>query len=97
MQQSMNTQFQQMQMGFENHFEAYGQQMLNHFESMQHGFQQQLDARFTSFGQHIHDTMYQPMMNRLEHVNTSLHADIDALNDRFDDLTTTDEYQELAH
>jgi len=26
------------------------------------------------------DTMYQPMMNRLEHVNTSLHADIDALN-----------------
>jgi len=86
-----------MQMGFENHFEAYGQQMLNHFESMQHGFQQQLDARFTSFGQHIHDTMYQPMMNRLEHVNTSLHADIDALNDRFDDLTTTDEYHELAH
>jgi len=97
MQQSMNTQFQQMQMGFENHFEAYGQQMLNHFESMQHGFQQQLDARFTSFGQHIHDTMYQPMMNRLQHVNTSLHADIDALNDRFDDLTTTDEYHELAH
>jgi hypothetical protein len=38
-QQSMNTQFQQMQSGFNSHSEAYGQQMNDTFQTMQHGFQ----------------------------------------------------------
>jgi hypothetical protein len=33
-QQSMNTQFQQMQSGFNSHFEAYGQQMNDTFQTM---------------------------------------------------------------
>jgi hypothetical protein len=39
-QQSMNSQFQQMQSGFNSHFEAYGQQMNDTFHTMQQGFQQ---------------------------------------------------------
>jgi hypothetical protein len=38
-QQSMNSQFQQMQSGFNSHFEAYGQQIKETFQTMQQGFQ----------------------------------------------------------
>jgi hypothetical protein len=38
-QQSINTQFQQLQSGFNSHFEAYVQQMNDTFQNMQHGFQ----------------------------------------------------------
>jgi predicted SpoU family rRNA methylase len=34
-QQSMNSQFQQMQYGFNSHFEAYGHQMNDTFQTMQ--------------------------------------------------------------
>jgi hypothetical protein len=37
-QQSMNTQFQQMQSGFNYHFEAYGQHMNDTFQTMQQDF-----------------------------------------------------------
>lgn len=97
MQQSMDTQFQQMQTSFNSHFEAYGQQMHNNFQTMQHSFQQQIDSSLQSFGNHLHTTMYQPIMTRLENVDTNLQSDISALNDRFQDLATSEQYEQLVH
>jgi hypothetical protein len=55
-QQSMNSQFQQMQSRFNSHFEAYGQQMNDTFQIMQQNFQQQIDTNLDNFG-HPHDAM----------------------------------------
>jgi hypothetical protein len=71
-QQSMNTQFQQMQSRFNSHFEAYGQQMNDTFHTMQHGFQQQIDSSLNTFGHLVYNTMHEPIMTRLDDMQTSL-------------------------
>lgn len=81
--------FQNMQQGFQGQFQAFGQQM-------QVTFQGQLDARFQAFGQQLRTDFYDPMMTRLQNVQEGLHTDIEALNDRFSDLTTSEEHQQLV-
>jgi hypothetical protein len=88
-QQSMNTQFQQMQSGFNSHFEAYGQQMNDTFQTMQQGFQQQIDTSLNTFGHHVYNTMHEPMMTRLDDMQTNLQNDLSALNDKFSQLSTS--------
>ena len=95
MQQSLSSQIQQVQTGFADHFEAYGQQINNTFQSMQHGFQHELDNRFNSFGHAMYMNMHQPMMNSLQGIQQSLHTDIEALNAKFDGLTTSEQHQQL--
>ena len=73
------------------------QQMHQNFQHMQQNVQQQIDSSLQAFGQQIHSTMYQPLMNRLENVSTSLHSDIEALDARFQDLTTSEQYGQLVH
>jgi hypothetical protein len=65
-QQSMNSQFQQMQSKFNSHFEAYAQQMNDTFQTMQQGFQQQIDTSLNNFGHHVYNTMHDPMMQKVE-------------------------------
>jgi len=97
MQQSIDTQFQQIQTRFDSHFEAYGQQMNTNLQNMQQGFEQQLETRFRAFEQNFHNNMYVPMMDRLQNVSNSINADISALNERFDGLTTFDDHERLAN
>jgi hypothetical protein len=91
-QQSMNSQFQQMQSGFNSHFKAYEQQMNNTFQTMQQGFQQQSDASLDSFGHHRYNTMHDPMMQRLSDMQTDLQNNLSALNDRFSQMSTSEQY-----
>ena len=62
------------------------------FQTMQQNFQEQMNAGFQSFGQHLHDNMYQPMMTSLQSVQESLHSDIVALDTRFDDLPCSEQF-----
>jgi hypothetical protein len=94
-QQSMNTQFQQMQSGFNSHFEAYGQQMNYTIQTMQLGFQQQIDASLNNFGHHVYNTMHEPMMQRLDDIQTDLQNDLSALNNRFSQMSTSEQYQQI--
>lgn len=55
-----------------------------------------MDASFQAFGQQIHSTMYEPMMERLRNVQEGLHTDIEALDARFSDLTTLEHRQQLV-
>ena len=45
--------------------------------------------------QHISQTMYQPMMTHLRGVQDSLHSDIAALDTRFDDMLSSEQFQQL--
>jgi paraquat-inducible protein B len=91
----MNTQFQQMQSGFNSHFEAYGQQMSNTFQTMQHDFQQQINTSLNSFGHHVYNTMHEPMIKRLDDMQTDLQNDLSTLNDRFSQMSTSEQYQQI--
>ena len=63
---------------------------------MSQNFQQHMNAGFQSFGQHIQNTMYQPMMTQLQNVHESLHLDIAALDSHFDDLPSSEQYEQLV-
>jgi hypothetical protein len=56
---------------------------------MEQNFYGYVDNRLNTFGQHIHDTMYNPIMTRLEQVHTGLHIDIEALDARFGDMNVS--------
>ena len=55
-----------------------------------------MNAEFQSFGQHIQNNMYHPMMIQLQNVQESLHLDIAALDSRFDDLPSSEQYEQLV-
>ena len=55
-----------------------------------------MNAWFQSFGQHIQNNMYQPMMTQLQNVQENLHSDITALDSRFDDLPSSEQYEQLV-
>ena len=63
---------------------------------MGQNFQQHMNAGFQSFGQHIQNTMYQPMMTQLQNVHESFHLDIATLDSRFDDLSSSEQYEQLV-
>jgi hypothetical protein len=84
-----------MQSGFNSHFEAYGQQMNDTFQTMQRGFQQQIDTSLNIFGHHVYNTMYEPMMQRLDDKKTDLQNDLSALNDRLSQMSTSEQYQQI--
>ncbi|CAO2176690.1 unnamed protein product [Urochloa humidicola] len=88
--------FVSLQQGFNTQFAALSDQIDTNLHNMQQGFQGQLSAGFESFGQHLHSTMYEPIMMSLQNVEKSIHTQIDALNDRFKDLSTSQQYQQLV-
>ena len=45
--------------------------------------------------QHISQTVYQPMMTQLRGVQESLHSDIAALDSRFEDMPSYEQFQQL--
>ena len=77
---------------FQSHFEAYGQQLDARLNTMQQGIYDHVDSRLRDFGQNIHDTVYDPIMTRLEHVQTGLHSDMEALDARFNELNMGGSY-----
>jgi methionine synthase II (cobalamin-independent) len=81
-----------MQSGFNSRFEAYGQQMNDTFQTMQQGFQQQIDISLNTFGHHVYNSMHEPMMQKLNDMQTDLQNDLSALNDRFSQMSTSEQY-----
>ena len=80
--------------------EGFATQMQNQmnlgFQTMGQKFQQHMIAKFQSFGQHILNNMYQPMMTQLQNVQENLHSDITALDSHFDDLPSSEQYEQLV-
>jgi hypothetical protein len=62
---------------------------------MQQGFQQQIDTSLNNFGHHVYNTMHDPVMQRLGDMQTDLQNDLSALNDRFSQMSTSEQYQQL--
>jgi hypothetical protein len=62
---------------------------------MQQGFQQQIDTSLNNFGHHVYNTMHDPMMQRLGDMQIDLQSDLSALNDRFSQMSTSEQYQHL--
>jgi hypothetical protein len=58
------------------------------FQTMQQGFQQQIDTSLNTFGHHVYNTMHEPIMIKLDNMQTSLQSDLSALNNRFSELST---------
>jgi hypothetical protein len=67
--------------------------MHNTFQSMQQGFQQQIDTSLDNFGHHLYNSMHDLMMQKLSDMQTGLHNDLNALNDRFSQMSTLEQYQ----
>jgi cytolysin (calcineurin-like family phosphatase) len=62
---------------------------------MQQNFQQQIDTSLDNFGHHVYNTMHDPMMQRLGDMQTDLQNDLSALNDKFSQMSTSEQYQQL--
>ena len=59
--------------------------------------QTQMNLGFQNIQQQMtrdfHETMFQPMMTQMQSVQESLHSDIAALDTRFDDMPTSEQFQ----
>jgi hypothetical protein len=65
------------------------------FQTMQQDFQQQIDTSLNNFVHHVYNTMHEPMMQRLDDMQTYLQNDLSALNDRFSQMSTSEQYQQI--
>jgi len=45
--------------------------------------------------QHFHESMFHPMMTRMRGVHESLRSDIAALDSRFEDMPSSEQFQQL--
>jgi ribonucleotide reductase beta subunit family protein with ferritin-like domain len=81
MQNTWNTSFAQFGKSIQ-------QQMQQGFHSMGQQWQGHMDTSLQQFGQHLHSTMYQPIMTSLQNVQQGLHSDIDALSAQLGSLST---------
>ena len=87
--------FASMQQGMTSQIEGLATQMQNQMTLSFQNMQQQMSAEFRSFGQHIHNTMYHPIMTQMRSVQEGLHSDIAVLDTRFDDLPSSDQFEQL--
>jgi hypothetical protein len=61
----------------------------------QQGFQQQIDTSLDNFGHRLYNTMHDSMMQRLSDMQTGPQNDLNALNDRFSQMSTSEQYQQI--
>jgi len=54
-----------------------------------------LNTGFQAFEQHIHETVYHPIMTQRRSIQESFHSDIAALDARFNDLPSSEQYEQL--
>jgi hypothetical protein len=54
-----------------------------------------MDTSLNTFGHHVYNTMHEPIMTRLDNMQTRLQSDLSALNDRFFELSTSEYYQQI--
>jgi hypothetical protein len=78
----------------EQHLESFLQEMNQGFHTMRQHWQVHMDTSFQEFGQHLHNTIYQPIMSSLKSVQQGLHNDIDALSSQLGALSTQEQYQQ---
>jgi len=75
--------------------ESFRQEMNQGFHTMRQHWQVHMDTSFQEFGQHLHNTIYQPIMSSHKSVQQGLHNDIDALSSQLGTLSTQEQYQQL--
>ena len=86
--QITDTYFASMQQGMHIQIEGLASQMQN---QMNLGFQN----RQQQMTQHFNVTMFQPMMTQMRSVQENLHSDIAAMDTRFDDFPSSEQFQQL--
>ena len=88
--------FANMQQGIGTQIEGLATQMQQQLNVGLENVNANMQGQFQAFGQHIHNTMYQPIMNSMQTMQQNLHGDMAALDSRFDYLPTSEQYQHLA-
>ena len=73
--------------------------MFNQIEDLASQMQNQINLGFQNIQlqmtQHFNETIFQSMMTQMRGVQESLHSDIPALDTRFDDMPTSEQFQQL--
>ena len=82
---------------FDPYFASMQQGMTSHMDGLVTQMQTQMNLGFQNMQQQMtrdfHETMFQPMMTQMQSVQESLHSDIAALDTRFDDMPTSEQFQ----
>ena len=73
--------------------------MSSQIEGLATQMQSQMNLGFRNMQQqmtqHFHESMFQPMMSQMQGVQESLHSDIAALDSRFEDMPSSEQFQQL--
>jgi len=73
--------------------------MTSQIEGLASQMQNQMNLGFQNMQvqmtQHFNETMFQPMMTHMRGVQESLHSDIAALDSRFEDMPSSEQFQQL--
>ena len=77
-----------MQQGMTSHMDGLVTQMQTQMNLGFQNMQQQMT-------QHFQETMFQPMMAQMRGVQEGLHSDIAALDSRFEDIPSSEQFQQL--
>ena len=88
--------FANMQQGIGTQIEGLATQMQQQLNVGLENVNANMQGQFQAFGHHIHNTVYQPIMNSMQTMQQNLHGDMAALDSRFDYLPTSEQYQQLA-
>ena len=77
-----------MQQGMTSHMDGLVTQMQTQMNLGFQNMQQQMT-------QHFNEAMFQPMMAQMRGVQEDLHSDIAALDSRFEDMPSSEQFQQL--
>jgi len=77
-----------MQQGMTSHMDGLVTQMQTQMNLDFQNMQQQMT-------QHFNEAMFQPMMAQMRGVQEDLHSDIAALDSRFEDMPSSEQFQQL--
>ena len=84
---------------FDPYFASMQQGMTSHMDGLVTQMQTQMKLGFQNMQQqmtqHFHESMFQPMMSQMQGVQESLHSDIAALDSRFEDMPSYEQFQQL--
>jgi len=84
---------------FDPYFASIQQGMTSHMDGLVTQMQTQMNLDFQNMqqqmSQHFQETMFQPMMAQMRGVQEGLHSDIAALDSRFEDIPSSEQFQQL--
>jgi hypothetical protein len=78
---------------FDQYFTSMQADLSSQIAGLTSQMQSQMDLNF----QNMQQQMFQPMMAQMQGVQESLHSDIAALDSRFEDLPSSEQFEQLEH